>query len=623
MPLETISISHRFKRQAVLHDVTLSVQQGDCYGLLGHNGAGKTTLLRTILGLLNPMDGTITIDGFDIRTYPCEARVRMGGLVESPGFHESWNGVRNLQVLARLQGFDRAGARAEAERVLALVGLDKHEGITPHKRVRDYSQGMKQRLGIAQALIGRPAYLVLDEPMNGLDPQAIVDIRTLIKRLTQQEQVTVIISSHQLAEIAGLCNRIAILRRGTLLVEDEVVHLLETDKRLYRLTVAAEATAVEADLRSLDLNPQIEQAHERDSRFVIDLGPRTPAQLTQALLDHHIDLLALTPCEPILEEVYLRLDRQAVDAQPSRRSTQASPVQGPPSQRLAPSRAWWRGLRYEWGRIASGAKVALLWLIPALVAGLSIAKLYHRVTADIDKVGQEVFSVTPMTAFDGMGQGLQVGLPLLMVLLAGLASQSIASEQSRGTLRYLLLRPLGRMQWVGAKYGALVLIALMGYVCLVASSLAASTYYFDFTDLAEVLPNGKQFPLVAKDEMMHYLWPLLWMPILPLLSYLALGFALGSWIKNSVVALTTTLGAILLIDLGRGFFTQERIIGWLPAAHLPSPLGGHGFVQFYRDVVQGVSNAVNPYGDQAILVSSVWVVGALVLAVVAMTRKAG
>ena len=105
MALEIVSLSHRFRRQTVLHDVSLTVQTGDCYGLLGHNGAGKTTLLRTALGLLKPTAGTLALDGFDIRAYPNEARARLGGLVETPCFQETWNAWHNLEALARLPGF--------------------------------------------------------------------------------------------------------------------------------------------------------------------------------------------------------------------------------------------------------------------------------------------------------------------------------------------------------------------------------------------------------------------------------------------------------------------------------------------------------------------------------------
>jgi hypothetical protein len=249
--------------------------------------------------------------------------------------------------------------------------------------------------------------------------------------------------------------------------------------------------------------------------------------------------------------------------------------------------------------------------------------LHGEAAVNTEKVGEDVFSTTQMTAFDGVGKGLSIGLPILMVLISGLASQSIAGEHTKGTLRYLLLRPIKRVQISFSKLSSLILICMASYVLLVTSSLCLSSYFFDFTDLAEILPNGKLFPLVSKKEMFHYLRPALWLPILPLLAYTAIGFALGSWIKNNVGALTTTLGVILIIDVGRVFIPSEEYIGCLPSAHLPSPFGGHSFLRFYGDMVQGVSNATNPHADLSIITPLVWLVLAMALATIAIKRKAG
>jgi ABC-2 type transport system ATP-binding protein len=628
MALQIHSICQRFKKQDVLHDVSLTIEKGDCYGLLGHNGAGKTTVMRTALGLLTPTGGSVSVDGFDIRAFPREARARLGGLIESPAFNETWNGHKNLCVLARLQGFDGRSCHAEAERVSKLVGLDTRHGILAHKKVRDYSQGMKQRLGIAQALLGRPSYILLDEPMNSLDPQAMVDLRALIRRLTRDDGVAVMISSHQLSEIAGLCNRVAILRQGVLLVEDDTGPLLKSDGTLYRLSVAAEAAAAKAFLTTLSVSPQGETRgdDQRDtSTFLVDLRHMRPAQLTRHLLDRQMDLLALAPCEPSLEEVYLQVDAQAERGEVSRSTATSLPKPAPgyPQSSCAPSRPFLRGCRYEWTRIMSGFRTGPLFMLPALFAGVAIARMHQLATANAGKVGEKVFSTTQMTAFDGVGKGLTIGLPILMVLIAGLASQSVSGEQTKGTLRYLLLRPITRVQLAGAKFTGLVALCLAGYALLAAVSLVVSAYFFDFKDLAEILPNGKLFPLVKKDEMLRYLWPALYAPILPLIAYTAIGFTLGSWIRNNVVALVGTLGAMLLMDVARAFFTSAATVAWLPSAHLPSPFGGHSFLKFYCDAVQGVSNSTNPYAYLSLAAPLVWLVMMMLLAAVALKRKAG
>lgn len=629
MPLELRSIQHRFKRQTVLHDVSLHVEQGDCYGLLGHNGAGKTTLLRIALGLLKPTTGTVAVDGFGIGAFPREARARMGGLVESPGSQEGWTGLKNLEVLARLQGFEGVDAKAQARRVLALVGLDRHPGLTPHKKVRDYSQGMKQRLGMAQALIGRPSYLILDEPMNGLDPQAVVEGRDLIRRLTREEGVTVVISSHQLAEISGLCNKVAILRQGVLLVEESMDRLLETDPGAsgYRLTVRGRPSQVQEKLDRLSLCPELENAKTRSDHvtFRVDLKGKTPSDLTRDLLDQDVPLVALMPCESTLEEVYLRIDAAPDNRAPAYKppKTPIEPTLTQPETRRAPRRPFWRCVQYEWTRLFGGYRLVLLMLLPAILAWLAIFAMHREAAANVERVADTVFSTTQITGFDGLGAGLKVGLLVLMVFMAGLASQSVSGEHTRGTLRYLFLRPVSRTQWAAGKFAALVAICLASYALLVAASLWASAAYFDFTDLAELLPNGKLFPLVEKQEMMGYLRAVLWAPILPLIAYTALGFGLGSWIRSNVGALGSCLGSIVLLDLARMFVSDQAKAGWLLSAHLPSPLGGQSFLRYYCDVVQGVSNAANPYAYGSVTVPIVWGVCLLGLAVIGIHRKAG
>jgi ABC-2 type transport system ATP-binding protein len=626
MTLHIDSVSHRFRNQAVLHDVSLTVERGDCYGLLGHNGAGKTTLLRIALGLLNPSSGRLTVDGFPSAAFPREARARLGGLIDYPCFHESWDGPRNLAVWAHLQGLDRRQCRDEAQRVLALVGLGTHSGMTEHKPVRDYSQGMKQRLGIAQALLGRPSFILLDEPMNGLDPQAIVDMRSLIRRLTRDENVAVVLSSHQLTEISGLCDRIAILREGVLLVEDAMERLLDTDKKRYRLRVACDPVHTQACFDSLGLSYRLEAGSPADSTFVMDLGAETPASLCRYLLANEIDLLALTPCDPSLEEVYLRIDAQARDgllSQSPRAALSPSPSPGRPGLRQAPAWPLLRGMRYELVRFVYAGKMGLLWAVPALAAGMAIVLMVREAGAQAERVGQEVFSTTQITAFDGVGRGLKIGLPMLMALMAGWASQAIAGEQSKGTLRYLLLRPIRRQQIAISKFCTLVLLCLGGYVLLVLASIGVSAYCLDFKDLAELLPNGKLFPLVEREAMWELLGSVLSAPMLPLISYAGMGFAIGSWINSGVGALSTTLGAILVLDLGRAFVPYEGLCGWLPSAHLPSPLGGHSFVQYYCDMVQGVSNATQPHAALSLATPLVWLAVTVALAAWALKRKAG
>src|SRR5207237_882878 len=230
MSLELRCVSRRFGAQVALDRVSLSVRPGDCYGFIGHNGAGKTTAMRIALGLQRADEGLVVVDGFDAVRYPREARARMGALIEEPGFQGGWSAAKNLAELARLQGFARAEARREAGRWIERVGLAQ----VGSKPVQAFSHGMRQRLGIAQALLGSPRYVLLDEPTNGLDPEGIHEMRELLRAL-RADGVTILVSSHQLSELSEVCNRIGVLRQGRLLVEAETSVLFDAETKRWRL----------------------------------------------------------------------------------------------------------------------------------------------------------------------------------------------------------------------------------------------------------------------------------------------------------------------------------------------------------------------------------------------------
>lgn len=196
-------------RRAVraLDAVTIGVAPGEVYGLVGPNGAGKTTLLRILTGLIAPTDGTVRI----------ESGAVLGSLIESPAFYPGVSGRRNLRLLCTYWGLDEA----EADRVLETVGLTPRDG---RRAYREYSLGMKQRLGIASALLGEPRIVILDEPTNGLDPEAISGVRDAIREL-RASGCAVVLSSHLLGEVEQMADRIGVLSRGTLIAEGTVAEL--------------------------------------------------------------------------------------------------------------------------------------------------------------------------------------------------------------------------------------------------------------------------------------------------------------------------------------------------------------------------------------------------------------
>lgn len=627
------SVTHRYGSQTVLDDVSLHVRAGDLYGFLGHNGAGKTTAMRIALGLVRPKSGHVSIDGFDIRRHPLEARARLGALIEAPGFYKSLDGARNLVLLARLQGMSRASAVRETARLLDLVGLD---GVGS-KPVGSYSQGMRQRLGVAQAILGRPRVVLLDEPMNGLDPEGIREMRDLLVRLTRDEGMTVLLSSHQLREISDVCNRIAVIRKGKLLVEDTTEQLLaQGDRRLRLRTSDLRATA-----RVLD-GLGIVHAEDASGVLLAEADSIGPERIAKAVVEAGIGLLELSPTLPSLEEVYLRYTRDGADGAKSAEGARANegasadrqavaasadgsstPDTASPPERIAPRRPLLRMVRHEFSRWSSYLAVPFAMALPACLAVLAVIRRKLQASANAaDVEGGEAASTTAVTAFEAVGVGLSAGLPLLTIILAGLASQSIAGGLSRGTLRNILLRPLTRFQVAAGKGLSLLFIGMLGFSCLAGASIGVAASLFEFTDVTEILPTGELFPFVEASELWPELRRVLIAPLLPLASFAAIGFLAGAVARNGTVALGLGLGSVVFLDLARVVAREYDVEGWLPTAHLPSPLGDVSFIRYYHDVVQGFSNVEWRYAEQSIWAPVLWIVAAFAVSVICLKRRA-
>ena len=217
--LETLGIAKRFGSLQAVQELTIQIRQGDVYGFLGPNGAGKTTSIRMILGLISPSAGRVRIFGHDIRREFRQAIRQVGAMVEGPAFYPYLTGRQNLKIYGRLSG---GVPDARYQEVLEMVGL----GRWGEAKVKGYSQGMRQRLGIAQTLLHRPRLLILDEPTNGLDPQGMREIRGLIRRVSSDEGATIFLSSHLLGEMEMVCNRIGVMHKGVVLVQGSVDELL-------------------------------------------------------------------------------------------------------------------------------------------------------------------------------------------------------------------------------------------------------------------------------------------------------------------------------------------------------------------------------------------------------------
>jgi ABC-2 type transport system ATP-binding protein len=294
-PVATRQLVKRYGDLVAVDNVELNVDRGDVYGFLGPNGAGKTTTLRMLLGLIRPTSGRVELFGRDPLVDGARALDGVAGFVEGPRFYPYLSGLRNLRLLADLDG---AGAASRIDEVLEIVDLSDRAG----DRVGGYSHGMRQRLGIAAALLRAPRLLLLDEPTTGLDPAGMRDMRELVKRLAS-DGITILLSSHLLAEVEELCNRVSIVRRGRVVYEGSLADLLASAGGGYRLQ-AAEAERArtvllnQPGILALSLDGE-------DLRFQAD--PDSLAAATIALGQARIGIRALVPQTATLEELFLGL----------------------------------------------------------------------------------------------------------------------------------------------------------------------------------------------------------------------------------------------------------------------------------------------------------------------------
>ena len=218
------NIKKKIGKKMIIDDISFDVNAGEIFGFLGPNGAGKTTTIRMLFGLISITEGEILVNGFSIKNDYEKAIVSVGGIVENPEMYKYLSGYKNLVHYARMYGNITKG---RIDEVIALVGLDQRI----KDKVKTYSLGMRQRLGLAQALLHKPSLIVLDEPTNGLDPAGIHEFRAHLRMLAEKENVAIMISSHQLSEMELMCDRIGIIQNGKLIDIQTVNDFLPRIKR--------------------------------------------------------------------------------------------------------------------------------------------------------------------------------------------------------------------------------------------------------------------------------------------------------------------------------------------------------------------------------------------------------
>lgn len=293
--LTTSGLSKRYGKFQALDDLSMHIPKGAIYGFVGRNGAGKTTLIRLICGLQESSNGSYSIYGIDHTDKQiCKSRRRMGAVVETPSIYLDMTAVDNLKQQALILGLPSYDSIPE---ILKLVGLEN----TGKKRARNFSLGMKQRLGIAVALMGNPDFLVLDEPVNGLDPQGIIEMRELILKLNKEKQITVLISSHILDELSRLATHYGFIDKGHLIKEISAEEL----EAACRKCIKVEVTDTKALARVLDAEKlEYEILSETTANIY---GKINISQLVLALAKENCELLTSHEQDESLENYFINL----------------------------------------------------------------------------------------------------------------------------------------------------------------------------------------------------------------------------------------------------------------------------------------------------------------------------
>ena len=297
MVLQTIDLSKQYGTQFAVRDLNMNVERGKIYGLLGRNGAGKTTTIRMVTGLLQPTSGEVRLFGEEMKTPTKQVFERIGALIETPAFYENLTAKENLKIIADLRGMQSQGAIEDA---LKLVNLDKET----KKKVKQYSLGMKQRLGIAMALMHNPEFIILDEPTNGLDPIGIQQIRLLIKKLSVQNGVTILISSHILSEIEQIADKVGFIDNGVLVEELTIDEIKKRNRHYVKLTVSDMSGTIPILEKELGISDfEIISSNEiKIFELEVDLE-----NLNRVLVKNDIGVSELSVKKGNLEEYFLKL----------------------------------------------------------------------------------------------------------------------------------------------------------------------------------------------------------------------------------------------------------------------------------------------------------------------------
>ncbi|PEJ33870.1 ABC transporter ATP-binding protein [Bacillus pseudomycoides] len=283
-------------KKTLVENISFDVNQGEVFGFLGPNGAGKTTTIRMLVGLIKATEGTISIGGYNIKENFREAMRQIGSIVENPELYTYLTGWENLKQFARMLG------GISDERILEIAKM-VHLDERIHDKVKTYSLGMKQRLGIAQALLGNPKLLILDEPTNGLDPAGIREMREFIHKLVKEENMSVFISSHLLSEVQMICDRVAIIHKGKMITVAPIEELIKTASDRVEWIV----TPISRALELLKTSKEVREISIDDERLLCRMDMNTISAWNKRFVENGIDVHSVKELVFTLEDLFIEL----------------------------------------------------------------------------------------------------------------------------------------------------------------------------------------------------------------------------------------------------------------------------------------------------------------------------
>ncbi|ENQ3079672.1 ABC transporter ATP-binding protein [Bacillus cereus] len=286
------------KKKTLVEDVSFDIQQGEVFGFLGPNGAGKTTTIRMLVGLIAATEGTIWIGGYDIKENFRSAMRQIGSIVENPELYTYLTGFENLKQFARMLG------GISDERIMEIAKM-VHLDERIHDKVKTYSLGMKQRLGIAQALLGSPKLLILDEPTNGLDPAGIRELREFVHTLVKEENMSVFISSHLLSEVQMICDRVAIINKGKVITVARVEELVKqaSDRVEWVVTPLDKAKAL------LEESGEVTELVVEEGRLLCRMSQERVSFYNKQLVEYAVDVHSVKQVVFTLEDLFMELTK--------------------------------------------------------------------------------------------------------------------------------------------------------------------------------------------------------------------------------------------------------------------------------------------------------------------------